>query len=137
MRNLEEIKKENIQKEVISEIRKAKNEILATMNITEEQLSPLPVKYFSLLNRKNKQGVKIKRIVFGSVKQYKYFLKGVKEKKLFFSGKHTKSKNYKRMIIIDGNKLFFKKKIKDKSKFYFTTNNKYLKEYKTYFNKFN
>lgn len=134
MQNLEEIKKENIRDTVMSQIRKAKKEILATMDITEELRNPLPIKYFSLLYKKQKQGIKIKRIIFGDLKQYKIFLKEMKDKNSFFIGNYTKSKNYKRMIMIDGAKLFFVKKLE--KKFYFTTDDKYLREYKTYFNKF-
>lgn len=119
------------------EVSKAKKEILATMNVVEEQRSPLSANYFFLLKKKNKAGVKIERIVFGSLQQYKYFIKQAKNKSLFFTGHYTKSKNYKRMIMIDGTRLFLRKKIGNQTKFYFTTNEKYLKEYKTYFNKFN
>ena len=61
----------------------------------------------------------------------------VEDKGLFFIGKHTKSKNYRRMIMIDGTKLFFKKQTKNKVKFYFTTDIKQIQEYKKYFNRFN
>ncbi len=137
MQNLAEIKKENIRHEVMSQIQKAKNEILATMDITEELKNPLPKKYFSLLHKKHKKGIKIKRVIFGSTKQYKHLLKEAIDKNLSFTGKHTKSKNYKKMIMIDKTKLFFRKRIKDKERFYFTTDNKYLEEYKKYFNRFN
>jgi hypothetical protein len=136
MEILKEIKKEDIVKKVMSEIGKAKKEILATMDVDEELGFFLPTKYYFLLRRKYEQGVRIKRIIFGSVKQYKYFIKEVKKKELFFIGKHTKSKNYKRMIMIDETKLFFRKKIKGKEKFYFTADTKYIKDYKNYFNKF-
>src|SRR3990167_6345640 len=75
MQNLTEIKKENIRDVVMSQIRKSKKEILATMDMTEELSHPLPTKYFSLLHQKYKKGIKIKRIIFGSTKQYQYFLK--------------------------------------------------------------
>ena len=136
MKNLTEIKKENIRDVIMSQISKAKKEILATMDVAEEIKNPLSVKYFSLLSKKHKEGVKIKRVIFGSTKHYKHLLKEVKDKNLFFTGKYTKSKNYKRMIMIDKTKLFFRKVIKDKEKFYFTTDNKYLEEYKKYFNRF-
>src|SRR3989344_4978640 len=77
MQNLTEIKKENIRDVVMSQIRKSKKEILATMDMTEELSHPLPTKYFSLLHQKYKKGIKIKRIIFGSTKQYQYFLKKV------------------------------------------------------------
>ncbi len=121
-----EIKKEDIQEKVMSEISKAEKEILATMDITEEQHSPLPREYFSLLERKIKEGIKVRRIIFGSKK--------FKDNKLF-SGKCAKSKNYKRMLMIDGIKLFFRKKTNGKEKFYFTTDERYIKKYKNYFNK--
>ena len=136
MQTLEEIKKEDIRDKVMSQIRKAKKEILATMDIAEELNHPLPIKYFSLLHKKHKEGIKIKRIIFGSIKQYKFFLKETTNKKLFFIGKHTRSKNYKRMIMVDGTKLFFQKKINGKMRFYFTVDNKYIEEYKKYFNRF-
>src|SRR3989344_510158 len=120
MQNLTEIKKENIRDVVMSQIRKSKKEILATMDMTEELSHPLPTKYFSLLHQKYKKGIKIKRIIFGSTKQYQYFLKKVKNKNLFFVGKHTKSKNYKRMIMIDRTKLFFQKRVRDKKRFMYT-----------------
>ena len=136
MGNTTQIKKENIRKKVISEIKKAKKEVLATMDIAEELASPLPVEYFSLLEKKHKQGIQIKRVIFGSTKEYKYFLKQIRDKNLFFTGRHTNSKNYKRMIIIDDTRLFFRKKVKNKTIFYFTTHDEYLKEYKRYFNRF-
>lgn len=130
MQNLLEIKKENIRDEVMSQIRKAKKEILATLDLAEELRNPLPKKYFSLLHTKHKQGVKIERIIFDSEKQYRLLLKEFEDKNLFFTGKLTKSKNYKRMIMIDRTKIFFR----DKTKFYFTSDNKYIKKYKKYFN---
>ena len=96
----------------------------------------MPIKYFSLLHKKQKQGIEIKRIIFGSTKQYIHLLKEVRDKNLFFIDKHTKSKNYKRMIMIDETKLFFQKQVKDKMKFYFTTDIKQIEEYKKYFNRF-
>ena len=116
----------------MSEVSKAKKEILATMDITEEEHFPLPAKYFSLLHKKSREGVKIERVIFGSVKEYKIFLNIIKAKNLFFIGKRTNSKNYKRMIMIDGQKLF----LKNKNKFYFTTDYRYIKEYKIYFCRF-
>lgn len=136
MKNIQEIKKEDIVKKVMQEIRKTKEEIFMTMDVAEELSLPLPTKYFSLLKEKYNQGVKIRRIIFGYTKQYKQFLKEVKKKNLFFIGRHTKSKNYKRMIMIDGTRLFFRKKFEGKSKFYFTTDDKYIKDYKKYFNKY-
>src|SRR3989344_1068648 len=126
MKNLLEIKKENIRDEVMSKIRKAKKEILATMDLTEELKNSLPIKYFSLLHKKHKQGIRIKRIIFGSAKQYRHMLKELEDKNLFFTGKLTKSKNYKRMIMIDKTKLFFR----NKTRFYFTSDLKYVNEYK-------
>ena len=105
------------------------------MDIAEELRHPLPIKYFSLLHKKHKEGIKIKRIIFSSIMQYKSFIDKMRDQNLFFIGKHTKSKNYKRMILIDRTQLFFQKKIKGKEKFYFTTDNKYLKKYKAYFNR--
>lgn len=132
MKNIQEIKEEDIQKKVMYEIKKSQKEILATMDIAEEQNSPLPVEYFYLLEKKDQEGVIINRAVFGSKKQYDIFVQEMNDRKLFFIGKHTKFKDYKRMILIDGIKLFFRKY----DKFYFTTDNKYIEEYKKYFNKF-
>ena len=117
------------------QINKAKKEILATMDIFEEQHSPLPFEYFSLLEKKYEEGVKIQRLIFGPKKQYKSFLTKMKEKRLFFISKHTSSTNYKRMIMIDGNKLFFQKKDKGLNKFYFSTNSYDIDRYRDYFNK--
>jgi hypothetical protein len=132
MQILKEIKKENIKKEVMFQATKAKKEILVTMDIAEERNFPLPMEYFSLLKKKHKEGVKIKRVIFGNVKQYRFFLKEMKVKSLFFVGSRTNSKNYRRMILIDSTKLFFR----EKGKFYSTDNNRYIKEYKTYFERF-
>lgn len=134
-KSIQKIKVEDIRNKVMSEIGMAKKEILATMDITEELKNPLPVDYFLLLKRKSEEGVIIKRVVFGSKEQYASLVQEMNDRKLFFTGKHTKSKNYKRMIMIDETKLFFRKIIKDKEKFYFTTDSKYLKEYKKYFNR--
>lgn len=125
----EEIKVEDIRNKVMSEISSAQKEILATMDISEELSNPLPEEYFILLKKKSQGGVEIKRIVFGSKEQYDIFVQKMNDRKLFFMGDYTKSKNYRRMILIDGVKLFFKKE----SEFYFTTDQKYIEEYKKYF----
>lgn len=135
MKNITHIKKENIRDKVISEIKKAKKEILATLEVTEEIRSPLPKSYFLLLSKKKKEGLKINRVVFGSKKVYYTYLKDHKLKKIPFNGKHTVSKNYKRMIMIDGAKLFFSRKISGKNKFYFTVNPIIVQDYKRYFKK--
>lgn len=127
-----EVLGEQIRNKVMSEISSAEKEILATMDITEEQNSPLPPEYFLLLKKKSEEGVNIKRVIFGSKQQYDIFVQEMNDKKLFFTGKYTKSKEYKRMILIDGAKLFFRKD----GKFYFTTNKRYIEEYKKYFNRF-
>ena len=38
--------------------------------------------------------------------------------------------------MIDETKLFFLKQVKNKMKFYFTSKNKHIEEYKKYFNRF-
>lgn len=132
MNTLQEIKKENIKKKVMSEISKASIEILATMDITEEKYSPLPVEYFLLLKKKFDKGVKIKRIIFGTTIEYRKFSLRMETRGIFFTGLHTRSKNYNRMILIDNKKLFFRK---DKH-FYFSNDEKQIGYYKKYFKKF-
>src|SRR3989304_4521028 len=70
MQNLTEIKKENIRDVVMSQIRKSKKEILATMDMTEELSHPLPTKYFSLLHQKYKKGIKIKKKFLAGFKPF-------------------------------------------------------------------
>jgi hypothetical protein len=135
MKDLIEIKKTNIRNKVITSVRNSKKEILTTMEITEEINSPLPKRYFLLLNKKKDSGVKIKRIVFGPKNIYHSYLKNLGSKNVPFVGKRISSKNYKRMILIDGKKLFFRKENGRKRTFYYTTSEKIINKYLSYFKK--
>ncbi len=134
MNTLQEIKKANIKKKVMYQIKKAKQEILVTMDIAEEKYSPLPVEYFLLLEKKMKEGIKIKRVLFGPKSECTSFIIGMKKLSSSFTGKYTKSKNYKRMILIDQEVLYIKNS--QDEKYYVTHNEKIIKSYLIYFNKF-
>lgn len=85
----------------------AKNEILATMLLSEEIRDPLPEEYHKLLSNKIKQGVALKRLGFGRQDEYNSlvgrYLFGVKYE---FKYKDDLSQ-YQRMICIDSRIVFF------------------------------
>ena len=99
-------------KKVLSLVQKAvsnaKREVLATMFLSEEIISPLPKSYHNLLRKKLKEGVRIKRLGFGSKVDYNLINKTyfVNSRNYFF--RYTKKvEDYQRLIIIDRKKIFF------------------------------
>ncbi len=121
------IKKEKILQEVISYIQKAKKEICMTMKFDDDVII-IPQVYFDILDQKLLEGVKIKRLCFGGVKEFGRFT-NEKIPHGEYVCKLTKSKEYKRMIIIDKKYLFYK----SKQAFVFSDNKQRIEEYSQYF----
>lgn len=93
---------------VIREVKKAKREIVATMLLREERENPLPNSYHTLLKKKLKEGIRIKRLGFGTKEDYNKIVKKIGVSKGNYLFKYIKEKNrYQRLIIIDQKKLFF------------------------------
>lgn len=102
------LNKDEVVNVVKKKVGKAKKEILATMLLSEEILSPLPDSYHALLVERVNSGVVLKRIGFGTKKDYTI----IKSKYLIESNRYkfkyiTNIKKYQRMIIIDKQNLFF------------------------------
>lgn len=112
----------NIVEKVKKELEKAKREILATMLLQEEFISPLPASYHNLLRRKVKQGAILKRLGFGTRVEYAKIKERYKiDSKNYFFRYRTDLSKYQRLLIIDREKLFFKA-----AETFFETQNKEL-----------
>ena len=135
MSTLKEIEQSNILQKAISIVKSAKQELLVTMDLAEEIESPLPLEYFFLLDKKMKQGIRITRLAFGTATDFKRFNKRHKIRNNNYKCILVKSKNYKRMLLIDGKKLLFIVDNKNKRRFFYTTDLQYIKKFSQYFYK--
>lgn len=102
------VDKKDILSLVTKEAKKAKKEIFVTMLLSEERKFPLPLSYHKLLAKKVTKGVRLKRIGFGTKKDYaiirrKYLI----QSKLYEFRYLSNIKKYQRMIIVDSKHLFF------------------------------
>lgn len=132
MSTLLKVDKLNILKQVMSKVGIAKAEILSTMNLFEELKTPLPLEYFFLLNKKMQEGVVIKRLAFGTKSEFQKFNKRHSVKYKNYICILSKSKDYRRMILIDRKYLFFVD-IKNSSNFFFTTDQSRINNFLAYF----
>lgn len=135
MSTLKEIEQSNILQKAISIVKLAERELLVTMDLAEEIESPLPLEYFFLLDKKMKQGVRVIRLAFGTVADFKKFNKRHKIKNNNYKCILVKSKIYKRMLLVDGKKLLFAIDKNNKRRFFYTTDLQYIKRYTQYFYK--
>jgi len=133
MDTLKEVDSSTILQKVMSVVASAKQEILATMDITEEIENPLPLEYFFLLKKKIKSGVKVTRLAFGTIAEFKIFNERYETKDKYYKCILAATKNYKRMLLVDGKHLFFAADVKDRRKFFYTTNSRYIKKFSRYF----
>lgn len=130
-----EIDKSDILQKAMSIIGLAKHEILATMDLAEEVKKPLPLEYFSLLRRKIETGVKVTRLAFGSIADFRIFSQKHNITDENYECILVKSRNYKRMLLIDGKKLLFAVDDDGKRRFFYSTDPERIKEYFQYFDK--
>jgi len=110
--NIEEVETPKILQKAMSIVRSAEREILATMDLTEEIKAPLPTEYFSLLEEKMGMGVQVTRLAFGSLDEFKLLLERLKVKSANYKCILAASKDYKRMLLIDGKHLLFARESK-------------------------
>lgn len=127
------VKTSNILQKVMEKIRLAKQEILATMDLSEELEKPLSAEYFSLLNKKIQKGVVVKRLAFGTDADFKTFNNRNDMDGKGYECVLATSKNYKRMILIDRKYLFFAKETGSGRNFFFTTEKECIKKFFDYF----
>jgi hypothetical protein len=126
---LSQISQEKIVEIVMKEVSKAQNEILTTMLLSEEKMNPLSAQYHTLLQRKVKKGIQLKRLGFGSVRDYKEQLDKYTFTGFYDFRYHDMISAYQRMILIDEKVLFF-----GINNLFFTTENKdIIKGFKDYF----
>ena len=133
MSTLKEIKSAFILQKAMFIVNLAKREILATMNLAEEIKTPLPLEYFFLLEKKIKEGVKITRLAFGEPSELKIFNKKHKIKSKNYRCFLSTTKNYKRMLMVDGKHLLFAIGVQNKRKFFYTKNPQIIKKFSNYF----
>ncbi len=114
-------------------VRSAQKTIRATMNAAEEIKSPLPRKYFLLLQRKMDSGILIRRLGFGSEKDFSRINDRIKFFHHYYQFHRTKSRNYMRMLLVDDSKLLFAVREKTYNRYFYTENKKLVGYYKKYF----
>ena len=120
-----------IVKAVSRSLARAKKTVLATMDVDKEVKNPLPDDYFQLVKRILSDGVTFYRLGFGTQKSLKIVKKREKLTHTNYLFRHTKSKNHKRMLIIDDTNLFFRKN----DQFFSSNDPKIIKKFKKYFQK--
>jgi hypothetical protein len=113
-------------------VKKAKKELLLTMLIKEELETPLPLFYVRLLQRRVKQGVKIKRLCFGKKEGFGKIAKlpisqGIELINI------TNQRFYKRMLMRDREEMIFANKKNKKIKFFYSKDSKTVKKYVDFF----
>ena len=123
----------DILQKVMDVVRSAGQEIVATMDLNEELEKPLSVEYFSLLRKKMQEGVVVKRLAFGTKANFEIFNNRNDTGGKNYTCVLAKSKNYKRMILIDRKYLFFAKETKTGRNFFFTTEKKRVEQFFDYF----
>lgn len=101
------VPKQKIVSEVISSVKSARKEILATMLLSEELENPLPQAYHKLLLHKTEHGIKLERLGFGTKEEYNQINSLYKYSKNYDIALNNNVKLYQRMIIIDEKILFF------------------------------
>ena len=129
------VKKTNILQEVMCIVISAKQEILATMDLSEELEKPLPAEYFSLIDEKMKEGVVVKRLAFGTNADFETFNNKNDIRSENYKCVLTTSKDYRRMLLIDQKYLFFAKETGNGRSFFSTTEKKSIKEFLDYFSR--
>lgn len=133
MTTMREVSKSNILKEVMRAIRSARKEILATMELAEEIKYPLPKKYFLLLGKKLDDGVAIKRLAFGAKTDFIVIRNKLAIKNRNYQMRLAKTREYKRMLLIDRKYLFFAKETRDRRRFFSTSDSAYIRRFFRYF----
>lgn len=109
----------------------AKTSIFATMDLAEELARPLPEEYFSLLAKKNKEGVRLQRVAFGTPEGFQEFLKLHPDQASY--SLLTASRDYRRMLLVDDIVLMYAVDVKGSIKFFQTSSLTVVKEFKGYF----
>ncbi len=114
-------------------VRSAWKTIRATMNAAEEIEHPLPQKYFLLLQKKMDSGILIRRLGFGSKKDFSRINDRIEISHPYYQFHRAKSRNYMRMLLIDDSKLMFAMKEKKRNRYFYTEDKKLVGYYTKYF----
>ena len=85
-------------------VRSAHKEILATMDMTREIKSPLPVKYHRLIAHKASEGMVIKRLGFGPKRAFTMLVKQNAGIRFVYAGEMNA---YQRLLIVDRRRGMF------------------------------
>lgn len=103
-----QIKKGDVVNSVMENVRHAKKEVLATMLLSEEIISPLPILYHRLLIQKINNGIVLKRLGFGRKEDYNTIKDKIgitSEQYIFRYSAHVEE--YQRLLIVDRKIIFF------------------------------
>lgn len=135
MNTPEEVDASCILPKAMSVVRSARKEILVTMDLAEEIERPLPSGYFLLLQKKLTEGVTVKRLAFGGSSDFEIFTHRYNIIHENYSCILAKTKNYKRMLLVDQSQLLFALNRGGKRRFYYTEDTQYIKKFIKYFQK--
>lgn len=116
-------------------VNQAKYEILATMDLAEEIRNPLPRGYFFLLQKKMKEGVRVKRLAFGNAEDFRIFQRRNRIRNRNYLCRLTSDQDYRRMLLVDRRELMFAVEQRKIRHFFRTTRPKEVRRYLKYFSR--
>jgi sugar-specific transcriptional regulator TrmB len=132
------IDQENIVQKAIEVVKKSRNNIRATMLLSEELAQPIRQEYFSCLQDKINQGVILRRICFGSENEFQEFITTNPSNSTNSHHILSTTQDYFRMLMVDDSQLLFSLKTPKARLFFFTEDQNLVREYRDYFDeKFN
>ena len=128
--NTQAITGNEIVRTVMNEVGSAENSIVMTMDMAEELGSPLPVAYHELLGTRLREGVQITRVGFGTPQDAEQIAQTRTFDSPYFTFlQNDNATDYQRMILVDGNTLFFRYN----GVFYRSTDGDIIEHFKQYF----
>jgi sugar-specific transcriptional regulator TrmB len=137
LQTLEEVRRSRVLKKAMAIVKRARKEILVTMDLAEEERTPLPQEYFILLKSKIKKGVMVRRLAFGSKKAFMKFKEkhGQEFKESNYECRLITSGGYQRMLLADRKELLYAKERKGERKYWYSRNPIQIKKFLDYFKK--
>jgi hypothetical protein len=128
---VEEIPPNQIVTQVMNAVSQAKTDLMMTMHLQEELTKPTPHSYHELVSRKLEEGIEVTRFGFGTTSEYVAIANVLDIDNSSYQFIHNADiTDYRRCILIDDKKLFFK--INDV--FYSTTDQELIILVKQYLN---
>lgn len=86
-------------------LRRARREVVLTMDMQEEEARPLPVAYHRRIGALVRRGIRVRRYGYGTKRQFARLAGGYRNITFRFGGSMTR---YQRMLIVDGEAGLFR-----------------------------